>query len=123
MTAVLGKTWAPRGQTPIQKVTGKRGGISAMSAISKSGSLIFTLLDKRIASDEVICFLKQMLLHHRKRHLVVVMDQAPPHTSKKTKSFIESQKRPRHFPLKMLGCFTYHLTHQTGIPMRKSGIT
>lgn len=99
LTAFLGKTWAPRGKTPIQCVTGKRGGISAMSAISKNGNLIFTLHEKRIASDEIIDFLGQMLQHHKRRHIVVVMDQARPHTSKKTKSFIESQKRLHVFYL------------------------
>jgi transposase len=99
MTALLGKTWAPRGKTPVQRVTGKRGGISAMSAISKRGDLIFTLLEKRIASDEIIYFLKQVLQHHKRRHVVVVMDQARPHTSKKTTAFIESQKRLHVFYL------------------------
>lgn len=36
LTAFLGKTWAPKGQTPIQCVTGNRSGVSAMSAISRS---------------------------------------------------------------------------------------
>jgi len=99
LTALLGRTWSPRGKTPVQEVTGKRGGVSAMSAISKTGSLIFTLLDKRIASDEIIHFLEQMLNHHPRRHLVVVMDQAPPHISKKTRAFIDSQKRLHVFYL------------------------
>jgi len=99
LTALLGKTWAPRGQTPKQKVTGKRAGVSAMSAITKRGRLIFRLHEKRIASAEVIDFLGQMLKHHRRRHLVVVMDQAPPHTSKKTTAYIESQKRLHVFHL------------------------
>ena len=99
LTALLGKTWAPRGKTPIQKVTGKRGGISAMSAISKRGTLIFTLHEKRIASNEIIHFLDQILKHHKKRHIVVVMDQAPPHTSKKTRNYIAKQKRLHVFYL------------------------
>ena len=99
LTAVVGKTWAPRGKKAVQQVTGKRGSISAMSAISKRGGLIFTLHEKRIASDEVIHFLTQMLTHHKRRHLVVVMDQAPPHTSKKTRKFIDSQKRLHVFYL------------------------
>ena len=99
LTAFLGKTWSPCGQTPKAKVTGKRGGVAAMSAISRRGHLLFRLHNKRIASPEVIDFLKQMLKHHPRRHLVVVMDQAPPHTSKKTKAFIESQKRLHVFYL------------------------
>lgn len=99
LTAFLGKTWAPCGQTPSQKVTGKRGGVAAMSAINGRGRLIFKLLEKRINSDDVIAFFGQMLQHHRKRHLVVVMDRAPPHTSKKTMAYIANQSRLHVFHL------------------------
>ena len=93
LTAFLGKTWAPCGQTPKGRVTGKRGGVAAISAISKRGHLLFALHQKRIASDEAIHFLAHMLHHHRNRHLVVLMDNAPPHTSQKTLNFIGSQPR------------------------------
>lgn len=99
LTALLGKTWAPRGQTPQQRVTGQRGGVSALSAITSGGQLIFRLHDKRIASAEVVDFLGQMLRHHPRRHLVVVMDQAPPHVSKATKAYINSQPRLHVFHL------------------------
>lgn len=104
LTAILGKTWAPKGQTPIQRVTGNRGGVSAMSALSVSGQLVFRLHQNRITSVEVMDFLAQLLKHHKNRHLVIVMDQARPHTSKKTGSFINEQKRlhvfylPSHSP-------------------------
>src|SRR5262245_7181960 len=93
LTAYLGKTWAFRGQTPQARVTGKRGGVTAMSALSGQGRLVFQLFTRRIASQQVMQFLAQMLKHHRKRHLVVVMDQAPPHVSRKTKDYIAGQKR------------------------------
>jgi len=99
LTAPLGKTWSPRGQTPIAKVHGRRGGVAAISAISQSGNLAFTLLQSRIGSDEIIHFLKHLLLEHHRRHLVVVMDQASPHTSQKTLTFIASQKRLHVFHL------------------------
>lgn len=99
LTAFLGKTWAPCGQTPKANVTGKRAGVAATSAISRNGNLLFRLLDKRIASKEVIEFLSQMLRHHKSRHLVVVMDRAPPHTSKKTRAWIDSQPRLHVFHL------------------------
>lgn len=99
LTAFLGKTWAPRGKTPKSAVTGKRGGVAALSAISRPGHLVFRLLEKRIASQEVIEFLGQMLKHHPRRHLVVVMDQAPPHVSQKTKTYIANQPRLHVFNL------------------------
>ncbi len=99
LTAFLGKTWAPCGQTPRQPVTGKRGGVSAMSALSGQGRLLFRLFDKRICSGEVMYFLDQMLQFHKGRHLVVVMDQAPPHTSHMTRAYIEGQRRLHVFYL------------------------
>jgi transposase len=99
LTANLGKTWGLKGKKSIVKVTSKRGGFSAMSAISRRGHLLFSLHEKRITSNEIIQFLKQMLIFHKYRHLIVVMDNAPPHISRKTKTFIDSQKRLHVFYL------------------------
>lgn len=104
LSAILARTWAPRGKRATQKTTGARGSVSAMSAVRKQGELLFTLLDQRIASDEVIHFLGQILQHHKHRHVVVVMDQASPHTSQKTRAFVDRQRRlhvfylPRYSP-------------------------
>ncbi len=99
LTTLLGKTWSPRGQPPKQCVTGKRGGVAAMSAITSTGRLIFRLLDKRIASGDVIAFLEQILQHHKRRHVVVVMDKASSHTSKMTRAFVDGQRRLHVFYL------------------------
>lgn len=93
LTAALGKTWAFQGQTPRQDGTGNRGGVSAMSALNGRGRLIFRLFARTIRSEEVMEFLGQMLKHHPHRHLVVVMDQAKPHTSGKTRTYISGQRR------------------------------
>lgn len=95
----LGKTWALRGRPRKVPVTGKRGSISALSALSPRGHLVFRLHDKRIASGEIIDFLRQLLHHHPRRHLVVIMDQMPPHVSKMTKAYIQSQSRLHVFHL------------------------
>jgi transposase len=99
LTPLLGKTWAERGKPRKVAVTGARASIAAMSAISPKGRLVFRLHDKRITSAEVIDFLKQLLRQHPSRHIVVVMDQAKPHTSKMTKAFIASRPRLHVFYL------------------------
>lgn len=99
MTAFLGKTWAPRGVTPTATVSGLRKSITALSAITSHGALVFRLQEKRVASAEYIDFLHQMLQHHPHRHLVVVTDHATPHVSKMTKRFIEEQRRLHVFYL------------------------
>lgn len=93
LTPLLGKTWAERGKPRKVPVTGARASIAAMSALSPKGRLVFRLHQKRITSVEVIDFLKQLLRQHPSRHVVVVMDQAKPHTSNLTKAFIESKAR------------------------------
>lgn len=93
LSPVVGKTWGPIGKTLVRTVTGNKSSISAISAITKSGNLIFRLLDKKIKSPEIIDFLSNMLKHHPQRKVVVVMDRAKPHISKMTKEFIAKQKR------------------------------
>lgn len=93
LLSVMGKTWGPIGQKTIIKTTGNKGGVSAISAITKSGNLIFNLHEKKITSVEIIAFLQQMLNQHPRRDLVVIMDQARPHVSKITRAFIASKNR------------------------------
>ena len=97
----MGKTWSGVGEKVIHRSTANRGSISAISSISNDGRLVFNLFDqgKRFKSDDIINFLKQMLDHHPRRHLVVIMDRAPCHTSKRTYNFINSQKRLHVFLL------------------------
>ena len=101
LAPVLGKTWGPIGKTSIQKITGRRGSVSAISALSRSGNLIFNIhaSGKRFCSDDIIGFLTQMLAHHKNRHLIVIMDQAPCHKSKKVQDFVLEHKRLNVFYL------------------------
>jgi len=94
-----GKTWAPKGTTPILRVPEGRGSIPLISAISPSGKLLFSLPRTKVNSKTVIAFLRKLLDHHKNRHVVVVMDSAPSHTSKVTRRFIADQKRLHVFHL------------------------
>ncbi len=92
LTPVMGKTWAPRGKTPIVKVTGKRGGLCVTSAISPAGKMIFRIEKKRVNAEVHIEFLEQMRKQHPKRKIIVIEDRAPAHRSKKVKEFVEKYK-------------------------------
>lgn len=101
LTPVMGKSWGPIGKKIVHKVTGNRGSLSAISAISNDGRLVFNIFDgnKRFNSDDIIKFLSDMLKNQPRRHLIVVMDRATCHRSVKTKAFIESQRRLHVFYL------------------------
>jgi len=99
LTGVLARTWGPKGQRIVKRVTGLRGTIPVISALNPNGKLIFKLLRKKISSKEVIQFLSQMLKQHPRRHLIVVMDRARPHTSQETTNFIRMNPRLHVFYL------------------------
>lgn len=101
LSPVLAKTWGPIGEKIIQKVTANRGSVSAISAVSACGHLLFNIHEagKRFGANDIIDFLNTMLKHHPRRHLVVVMDQAPCHRAKKVIEYIQSQKRLHVFYL------------------------
>lgn len=97
LTPVIGKTWAPKGKTPVVEVTGARGGVLAMSAISPTGRIRFRLEKRKINASVMIEFLKQIGQTHKKRKIAIVMDQAPAHTAQKIKNFIDNQKQLKIF--------------------------
>jgi len=89
---VLGKTWAPKGKTPIVKVTGNRGGLCVTSAISPAGRMVFRIENSTIRAKEHIDFLKQIMKHHRHRKIIIVEDNAKPHIAKEVKDFVKDNK-------------------------------
>lgn len=90
---VVGTTWAPKGKTPIIRVTGKRGGLCVTSAISPSGRMVFRLEKGRVNSEKHKEFLQQLLRNHPRRKIIVIEDRAPAHRSKKIQEFVKENKK------------------------------
>lgn len=62
-----GKSYAPKGKTPIIKATGKRYTVNMISAISNRGHLQFMLLEKGFNSEVFKIFLQQMIRYGKKK--------------------------------------------------------
>jgi len=92
LTPVLGKTWAPKGETPIVKATGSRGGLCVTSAITKGGHMVFRIEKEKINALLHVEFLEQIMKHHPQRKVIVIEDKAPPHIAKIVKNFVEKNK-------------------------------
>lgn len=93
LVPVLGKTWAIKGEIPVVKVTGKKGGFCITSAISTGGRMLFRIEKGKINAKTFIDFLKKIIRHHRQRKVIVVADRAPPHIANKVKDFTETNKK------------------------------
>lgn len=93
LTAVMGKTWAPKGETPVIKTTGKRGGLCVTSAISPVGKMTFRIEKGKVNADKHIEFLIQIMKQHPNRKIIVIEDNAPAHIAYAVKSFVASQPK------------------------------
>jgi transposase len=89
----VGRTWAPKGKTPIIRVTGAKGGVCVTSAISPSGKMVFRIEKSTICAPEHIDFLEQILKNHPRRKIIVLEDRARPHVAKAVREFVEKHKR------------------------------
>jgi transposase len=80
--AAAGRSWAPIGQTPVIKRTGKRFGVNLISAVSNAGMLRFRLVVGSFSGPVFIDFLRRLLrdMGGRKVHLIV--DGHPVHRAK-----------------------------------------
>jgi transposase len=81
-----GRTWGARGETPEVIATGKRGKFNVLSIVTPEGKMQFSVEADNIDSDIYIAFLEQ-LLAERERLLILFVDRASFHTSKKVREF------------------------------------
>ena len=93
LTPVVGRTWAPKGQTPKIYVTGNRGGFCASSAISPAGRMVFRIEKGKVNAQAHIDFLSKIILQHPNRKIIIVEDNAPAHIAKLVKEFEMSNKK------------------------------
>jgi len=88
----LSYTWAPIGQTPLVKTTGKRKGYKVFGVIEFfSGRLLYQGIEDRFNSDSYQTFLKHLLAQYT-GSVILIQDGAKYHTSKSTREFIEQYK-------------------------------
>jgi transposase len=84
-----GTTWAPRGKTPVVRVTGQRFSLNMISAVSPRGELRFMVVRGGVGAGVFIDFLRR-LMHGQRRPIYLIVDGHPSHRSKKVKAYVES---------------------------------
>ena len=85
-----GTTWAPVGQTPIIKATGRRFSLNMLSAVSAKGEFRFMLHDGTVGAKVFLEFLRRLMLGAQ-RPIFLVVDGHPAHKAKIIREFIEAQ--------------------------------
>ncbi|TRZ51903.1 IS630 family transposase [bacterium] len=86
-----GRSYAPKGQTPVIKKTGKRFSLNMSSAISNRGYLQFMIIDGRFNSKVFETFLKRMI-KYSKQKIFFITDGHPAHKTIKINEWLAKNK-------------------------------
>ena len=84
----MGKTWAPKGKTPVIEHNFNWERLSAIGGITLQGRIYFRVHDGTIKKKQVIEYLEQLLRHIR-RHIVLLWDGSSPHRATIVTNFLE----------------------------------
>jgi transposase len=86
--AAAGRSWAPVGQTPVIKRTGKRFRVNMISAISNQGLLRFRLFVGSFSGPVFIDFLRRLLRDCGGRRVHLIVDGHPVHHAKLVSAWV-----------------------------------
>lgn len=86
--AAAGRSWAPVGQTPVIKGTGKRFRVNMISAVSNAGMLRFRLFTGSFTGAVFIEFLRRLLRDCAGRKVHLIVDGHPVHRAKLASTWV-----------------------------------
>ena len=86
--AAAGRSWAPVGQTPVIKRTGKRFRVNMISAVSNAGMLRFRLFVGSFNGPVFIDFLRRLLRDCGERKVHLIVDGHPVHRAKLVSAWV-----------------------------------
>ena len=92
-----GRSYEPKGETPIITATGQRVSFNMISAISNKGHLQFMIID-RFHGEVFLDFLKRMIKYSREK-VYFISDDHPAHKTKMVKAWLEENKKELKFSL------------------------
>jgi len=87
----LGRTWAPKGKTPVVKTSGQRQSVNAISAVNPLGAFWYKVYTGRMNATVFKEFLGDFLKYRRKP-IILIVDGHPSHKAKLISSYIKELK-------------------------------
>lgn len=86
-----GRSYAPKGKTPIKLSMSKRFSINMISTVTNQGKVQFMVYSDNMNSDRLIEFMKQLIKSSEKK-IYLILDNLRVHHSKLIKEWIEEHK-------------------------------
>jgi transposase len=85
----VGRSWAPKGETPVVARTAKRATRSMIAAVSNRGLMRFMLYEGALNADLFLDFLRR-LVREAGRKVVLIVDDLKVHKAGKVRAWVES---------------------------------
>ena len=98
-----GRSYAPRGQTPVQKLSGSRFSLNMISTVSNQGTVRFMLYEERFTKEVMIRFLERLIKGSRKK-VFLILDNLKVHHANKVKEWVAG--RPEKIELFFLPAYS-----------------
>lgn len=86
-----GKSFAPKGKTPVLKKTGQRFSLHEISAISNRGHLVFMVVDGRFNTTVFLAFLQKLLKSFGQK-VFLIADAHPVHLGKRVSRWLTAHQ-------------------------------
>ena len=90
-TDVRGRSYAPKGVTPLAYAPGSRQKLSMISTVTNQGKTRWMIIDENFGADRLIEFL-EALIKDATRKIFLILDNLRAHHSKLVKAWLETRK-------------------------------
>jgi len=87
-----GRSYSPKGKTPVIPGTGQRFGCNMISAITNRGNLCFMVFKRKFRLGVFLQFLKRLLKQAGRRKVFLIIDGHPVHRASGVRKWIKAQK-------------------------------
>jgi len=86
---LVGRSYSPRGKTPVIRNTGQRFGCNIISAVNNLGRMRFRVFKGSFTQSVMIDFLDR-LIRDAKRKIIVIADGHPAHRGRRLRQWLEA---------------------------------
>ncbi len=88
---VRGRSYAPRGRTPVVRVCHKRAGLSLITAVTNRGKLRWMVVDGAVNAPTFIRFLRR-LIRDARRKVFLILDRLKAHRARLTRDWLAAHR-------------------------------
>ncbi len=89
---VRGRSYAPRGRTPVVRPNQKRASVGLISAVTNRGELRWMVLESALTAPMLIRFLER-LIREVPRKVFLILDNLPVHRSRAVQAWLAERRR------------------------------